>query len=499
MVMLFAFAIMMIFHVSMFGYTYVNYKNGIALQADFAVDNLKTIDVSTSKVNIIIQYDTSSGSPLGSINVIADLQGIMKDDVKEISYVATPVVDDDGVLKIETKEPTGWYFKNNSKMIIELPNNKSIDNIIVNTGAKSISIGEDTDLEVKNLEITASKKFLNSSIEIGDRLTVKENLTLKTNYGRIVVNSKIDGNVNVDSLAGSILINKNIAGDLNVTGVNPTVEVGLLPGDWRNKTSFTEAELNSVKKVDVLGHVTLHNITDGGNIKVSGTIHKSAFVSAPYVQFWANNILEGINCDSGSNNIKVFGAVGIDGTDKNCNLDVGDGGLFINKAYTTLNKISANKGDVYIANAYNDVIIESNNSDVFVNFAEDVTGKSISVVNENRNIKVTNISGLADLYAKRGSVEATFLSLADGENKVEAARNLSVEVKDGFEFKLITKAKAGSVDVEMLPLVYKNWDGHELVDGWKIREDIVNNDSTPITKTLLLKMNGSDKLSATFF
>lgn len=81
---------------------------------------------------------------------------------------------------------------------------------------------------------------------------------------------------------------------------------------------------------------------------------------------------------------------------------------------------------------------------------------------------------------------------------IEAQRNVNVLVNDGQQFELTTKAKAGSINVEMLPLVYKNFDGHTIVDGWKVRTDIVNSDGSTLTAKLQLKANGNDKITAKF-
>ena len=534
MVVLAGFAIMMFGHVSLFGYTWLSLSQTESqLQFTFSPNNLQTIDIETKNLDIIIEYFDDASTTGGVVEIITNMQGIVKDDVKEVSYCEETVdedgnkqytvinkdsivVDSDGVLKIRTLEPTGFFFKNNSRVRIYLPQKKSnntsfsLQNLKISTASNIINVGNNKKFLINNLEVTASKKFLNTSVSIGEKVIINDNLTLNTNYGRINVNAEIKGNLKVNSLAGSILVNSNVGGDLDITGENPLVEIGSMPGSWRNRKDsykdMTKEIMDNKKAKGVFGDVIIHDIEKGGNVKISGVVGGDTYINAPDVEFWAGFVLKGLYCDEGSNNIRIFGSVGVNITEleptygaaltifgatnevKYCSLNVGDGSLFINNSYHVLS-ITSNKGDVYINRVQNGSEINSTNSGVTVCESHGY----LMVHCDNHNISASNIYGTVNLTAMRGKVAATFVNVS-GESTIIAQRNIDVSVKDGNAFNLTTKAKAGAVDVKMLPVEYDSWDGVEKQDGWYVRTDAINGGSA--SNTLFLQMNGGDKITA---
>lgn len=538
MVVLAGFAIMMFAHVSLFGYTWLSLSQTESqLKFEFSADNLNAIDVKTTNLDVTIEYYDEPNTTAGYVEIVVNMQGIVKDDVKEVSFCEESVdengttkytsinkesiaIDSNGVLKVQTLEPSGLFFKNNSKLKIVLPRKKSnntsfsLGTLKINTSANNINVGNNKEFVINNLDVTASKKFLNASVSIDKNVTINNNLTLNTNYGRIKVDAKINGNLNVNSLAGSILINSNIGGNVDITGVNPLVEIGSMPGSWRNRkddySTMTNEIMENKNAKAVYGDVIIHDIENGGNVKVSGIIGGDTYINANDIEFWAGFILKGLYCDEGSNNIRVFGSLGVKldelkseyamamvlllgATDevKYCSLDIVDGSLFINNAYHTLN-ILAKKGDIYINRIQNGATIKSTNGGATVCESHG----ELNIECENHNIKVLDIYGTVNLTALRGTITADFKNVL-GQNKIIAQRNINVKVKDGVAFNLTTKAKAGGVNVSMIPLEYNNWNGVEKQDGWYVRTDPVNGGS--LANTLLLQMNGADKISAELY
>lgn len=534
MVVLAGFAIMMFGHVSLFGYTWLSLSQTESqLQFTFSPDNLQTIDIETKNLDITIEYFDDASTTGGVVEIVTNMQGIVKDDVKEVSYCEETVdedgnkqytvinkdsivVDSNGVLKIRTLEPTGFLFKNNSRVRIYLPQKKSnntsfrLQNLKISTASNNINVGNNNQFKINNLEVTSSKKLFNASVKLDKNVVVENNLILNTNYGRITVDAQINGNLKVNSLAGSILVNSNIGGNVDITGQNPLVEIGSMPGSWRNRkdsyTDMTDEIINNNKAKGVFGDVIIHDIEKGGNVKVSGVVGGDTYINAGDIEFWAGFVLKGLYCDEGSNNIRIFGSVGVDITElepaygatltifgatddvKYCSLNIGDGSLFINNAYHTLS-ITAKKGDVYINRIQNGAEINSTNGGATVCESHG----DLTVHCDNHNISVSNIYGSVNLTAMRGKVAATFVNVS-GENTIIAQRNIDVSVKDGNAFNLTTKAKAGAVDVKMLPVEYNNWNGIEKQDGWFVRTDEINGGN--VSNTLLLQMNGGDKITA---
>ncbi len=534
MVVLAGFAIMMFGHVSLFGYTWLSLSQTESqLQFTFSPDNLQTIDIETKNLDITIEYFDDASTTGGVVEIVTNMQGIVKDDLKEVSYCEETVdedgnkqytvinkdsivIDSNGVLKIRTLEPTGFLFKNNSRVRIYLPQKKSdntsfrLQNLKISTASNNINVGNNNQFKINNLEVTSSKKLFNASVKLDKNVVVENNLILNTNYGRITVDAQINGNLKVNSLAGSILVNSNIGGNVDITGQNPLVEIGSMPGSWRNRkdsyTDMTDEIMNNNKAKGVFGDVIIHDIEKGGNVKVSGVVGGDTYINARDIEFWAGFVLKGLYCDEGSNNIRIFGSVGVDITElepaygvaltifgatndvKYCSLNIGDGSLFINNAYHTLS-ITAKKGDVYINRIQNGAEINSTNGGATVCESHG----DLTVHCDNHNISVSNIYGSVNLTAMRGKVAATFVNVS-GENTIIAQRNIDVSVKDGNAFNLTTKAKAGAVDVKMLPVEYNNWNGVEKQDGWFVRTDEINGGNA--SNTLLLQMNGGDKITA---
>ena len=293
-----------------------------------------------------------------------------------------------------------------------------------------------------------------------------------------------------------IQFNTSIAGDLIVTGINPFVQVGSFPGSWRNKTDVTEKDLQGLNKYNVDGDITIKDIKSGGNIKVSGKIGGYVNIEGEAVEFWANEIDEGLNCSSGSNEIRIFGSLGTITSTNTCEIDSGYGTLFINNCYTKLNA-TVDKGGITINNAFNDVNIENNNSDTYVGFSNNVSDKKLTVLNKHGNIIAKNITGKAELTAETGSVTAEFLKVASN-NKIIAKYNATVKVLDGQTFELTTKAKSADVNVKLGSVKYTNWDGAETVDGWKVKTDKINDNGLGIADTLFVQVTDNGKIQIGF-
>ncbi len=502
MLAMLAFAIMMIGGVSLFGYSYIslNYKtNPQTVDNTFDVTNISKIDVDTSNMNIrIIKPDLNPSGNTGYFAFIVDMQGIVKSDVKNVSFkdsVKPEIVGD--TLVIKTVAPDGLFFKNNTVLEINLPQDKVVDEIKINTNSKELSFG-DSEFEVKKLDVTVGKSLIAHPVTLSSKLKITEELKINANYGRVNVDSTLEGDVIVDSSAGSIIINKDISGDLIVKGDNPLVSVGTIPGNWRNRRDLTASDLNSLKPVNVGGDLFIDNLESGGNIKISGSVKNVTISQSSIIEFWANKISGVVSCNDGSNNIRVFGSLGAENTAGISTINTGNGSLFVNNPRCKLD-IYAQKGDVFVESAYNDVKINSTNGSSVVHFNPDAPETCIlNVTNENWNIEATNIKGKSYINAKNGSVIAKFLKVAAQTSEIYASKNIDVEVKDGSTFKLITSSQlnSGSVSVNMPPKIFTNWDGALTEGGWRNKTTLINTNNDSIENVLLLRITGNDKITA---
>ena len=498
LVCLLGFAIMMIGHVSLFGYSYISlsYQTSTT-NNDFSVEGLTKLDIETSNIDVrIVKPSTNPSGNTGYYAFVVEMQGIVKSDVLDVKFkdaVKPQIVD--GALVIRTVAPEGFFFRNNTVLEINLPQDKAIDEIKINTNSKEVNFGS-SNFEVNKLDITAGKSFLNNPVTLGENLKINQELKINANYGRINVNSTLNGNVVVESLAGSIVINKDIGGNLTVKGSNPLVTVGTIPGNWRDRKDLNSSDLNSLKSVSIGGDLLIDKLEDGGNVKVSGTVNNVTISQSSIVEFWANKINCVLSCNDGSNNIRVFGSLGSGNPSGLSTINTGEGSLFINNSYCVLN-ITAQKGDVFIENANNKVTINSTNGSSTVHFNKDAAACEVNISNDNWNIEVTNIKGKAILNAKSGSVNAAFLSVS-GQNEIYARRNVDVRVKDGSEFKLITSSNinSGSVEVNMPPVIYDNWTGSTTEGSWRVKSSLINTTNESISNILLLRISGNDKIVA---
>ena len=195
MVAFFGFAIMMVFHASLFGYTYVRYEKDASVEFTAAeVASLTTIDLTTAKADIVIGYTASEDRETMLVSNLQDFQGVFKDDVQRVDYTDPDSEEkqggytlkiEGGVLKIETIEPQGLYFRNENVIKIFLPQSKHLPKLIIDSGARNINIGNSKEFSVDELTIVAEKnKFINN-VQISDKLTINNNLKLKTNLGKI--------------------------------------------------------------------------------------------------------------------------------------------------------------------------------------------------------------------------------------------------------------------------------------------------------------------------
>ena len=314
MVAFFGFAIMMVFHASLLGYTYVRYEKDASVEFTAAeVASLTTIDLTTAKADIVIGYTASEDRETMLVSNLQDFQGVFKDDVQRVDYTDPNSEEkqggytlkiEGGVLKIETIEPQGLYFRNENVIKIFLPQSKHLPKLIIDSGARNINIGNSKEFSVDELTIVAEKnKFINN-VQISDKLTINNNLKLKTNLGKIEINSRVLGNVQIESNAGSIIFNTNVGGNVDISGRSPMVEFGHLPLDLKFNNEF---DISDVPQRNITGNLVINNCTGAGNVKVSGTVGGYVYVYSPDIEFWARNVNNGLTCNGGANNIRVFG------------------------------------------------------------------------------------------------------------------------------------------------------------------------------------------------
>lgn len=536
MLTLFGFAIMMIFHVSIFGYTYAS----IDIVGDryaYLGTSVNSIEIDTTTADITLI--PASDSDQVSVRLSQNFQGIIKDNITEFSLniSSSQEVEQSGVLKISTQDPSGLMFRNDTVVSIAIPSDKILNNLKISTASDTVNIGGGYQLTVNNMTLINKNKSLLSKISISDNLTINGKLNLETSYGRLTINSILKNDVYVKTEGGSIIFKNNIDGNVTIEGDNPYVEFGSVSekpvniienskveeytrqkkmetdpnkiNDLENKIvseqKKVENALKDIGKVDVKGNILVMECKDG-NIKVGGTVFGFVYIESANVQFWANNVENGITCVEGSNNIRIFGSLCKTHAGQDCTIRNGDGHLFINNCYANV-KIYAKKNGVNIKNAYNDVYVENKNYATDVNFAEGVVGKKLTIYQENGKITATNLSGVTILDAATNSVTAEFLDI-NGENSIKAKSGVTIKIKDGVQYTFIAKGKAKSVklDVNFGSVKYDNWAG-ERVDEmteqgikYTVRYDNINTDPDATgLSSLKVFITDSGKIKASAF
>lgn len=455
MVVLFMFAIMMVFHVSIFGYTYANVNKVDGKTYDFDRNAIDSIEIETNATNVEFFYTEDSGDNTISIMLREDFQGIIKDNVTRYSYTKEPIVEDK-VLNITTTEPDGLMFKNSTVIYISLPQGKVMENVSIKTNSENISFGQD-EFQVKNLNVISTKKSLSPGVSLGNNLKITESLSLETYAGRINVGADIGGDVNIKTHLGTILFNKSVNGNVTISGDNPHIEFGTVTQAFIDKVkSESDYDATSLNKVNISGDLTIDGVENGGNIKISGTVGGFVYMKSPNMSLWVNNIDHGIVSENGSDEIIIFGSVGSQDTSKTCTLHVG-GNTIINNPYMSL-EIYADKNGVDVRNARNNVYIENNNWDTKISFADGALNKTLTILQEHGNIIAKNIQGKANLIATNGKVTAIFKNIV-GENKVQAKTEADVKIADGTSEYILTAKSRNSttLKIDLGAQQYRDW------------------------------------------
>lgn len=556
MVALFAFAIMMIFHVNLFGYTYAS-QNMTGDIYYYDQSKVNSLEIDTDAADIVLTPASDASITKVSVVMIQDFQGIVKSDVKKYSYnVATntegtkfsnqPVLKD-GVLKIATKEPKGLLFRNKTVIKIALPQKKGSADYILNslkisTASDAVDIGNDHAFTVNDMTLVNKNKSLLSKIAVSDYLTIQGKLNLETSYGRITINSTIKNNVHIKTEGGSIIFNKDVEGDVYIEGKNPYIEFGSVPEKPVNTLENSKVEeytrqkkmeknakiiedldrkiesenrninkaLQDIKQVNIKGNLNIIDCEDG-DVKVGGTVYGFVYIQSQNVQFWANNVEDGITCDSGANNIRVFGSLCKTKPGKTCTIKNGDGHLYINHCYANVD-IYATKNGVFIKNAHSNVSVDNKNYGTTVNFAEGVFGKTLEVHQEKGKITATNLSGRTILQADTNSVTAEFLDIKN-ENVITAKSGATIKVCDGkiYTFVAIGKAKAVKLDVSLGSVKYDSWNSNTdnslvyVKDNITYRHDNINTSTVPtevnkkLSDSLTVSITDSGKIKTSIF
>ena len=497
MVVLFGFALMMLFHISIFGYTYASAAGAYGENFEFIAASINSIDIETQGVSLEIHYSSDVNYNKVSVIMYEDFQGIVKDDVKSISFAENPNVQS-GVLKVATTEPSGLIVKNNSKISISLPRNKVLSDLNIKCGGKEIDFGTDENqLVVNNLNLISTRRSINPGITLSENLKVQNDLYLETFAGRIKVNAYIGNDVNIKTNIGTIIFNRSLPANVTITGEDPNVEFGEVRSSLVSAIeNEKEYDLSALKQVNIGGSLNILDV-ERGNIKISGTVGEYVYMKAPNVQLWANKISKGITCSNGSNDIKIFGSLGAGNQSGESILNVGSH-LFINEAYGTL-KVNADKNGVNIRNAHGDVNVQNNNKETIVSFANDAVGKTLTVEQKSGNIVARNILGTAILNAPEGKIEAIFANIT-GENKINCRDDAAVKTKDGLVYELTTKTKSGSVDVRLGSVAYDNWNDATKDGDWKVVINNINSaDSSTLTDKLVIAVSGRGKTTVSAY
>ena len=485
MVVLCGFAVMMIGKVSIFGYTFVNIEKNseaISLAKESPVNEI-TIVTDGTQINI----DYRKVSQI-SYQLNAKMQGIVKDDVKEITVDAQ---ENGSTFTLKTTEPKGLPFYNKSILTVIVPNDARVKVISVETSASDFRFitpeEEGAYAQLETLSINTKTK--NISYDLPSNLHLA-NLSMKSVTGRVYVYSPISGNLNIDSDYGTFIfkngyklnsvteIKNQIAkrNKITIKGRSPFVEFG----DMSDKKSAYDlySDLS----------VTCQEEGNGGLVKVSGTLYGTTYFHSPNLEFRANNVEGEFGVQGGVSKIVINGNLNkmseeLTDSVATSSIDCGNGSLYINNCYAEV-KIIANQNNVTIDNAYENVEVKSATGSTKVHFADGVQKELIVKNSSNGSVEATNIQGKTNIETA-GFVKLEFVKVV-GENKVTTSSKIDVQIKDNLQYMFTTKSSSGNVNVSLGGDVeYNNCDGAATEGNLKIITHGVNCESSSNSLTLI--------------
>lgn len=524
--------------VAIFGYTYVSVKDGPTITS-IPVSGMQTINVETDNDAISISYNKTASVQEIKVELNSDLKGICKQDIKEIKlldakYDSTAeryiysneagfdtcsgtLIDADAkyydiarnTLVIKTSEPSGLIFSNSSSLKVILPQGFSLNNLNVSTSSSELDFTglEENNLPLKNLSIDAKK--YNSSFTLGEKMTIGEGglLTLKSNTGRIYVNSTINGSVLIDSKAGTFRIAKGIGQNLTVKGGTPSVEVGnVSDSDFTAKEK--EFDNSAMARVNMIGgDLTIKECTGSPQVRVAGDIGTSHYDSSnearaydqggtvgiftPGVALYAYNIDNKIITNEQMGTLHVVGAIGIKGAAENDSTISSDSGaVIINQSFAGNLIIVNKKGFVSVKNAYGNVSVTNDSADgTYVNFADGII-KTVTITSTSSvaATTVSNVRSTATINAK-GTVNIKIVDFNSSVVNVITTNTVNATINDGLNFKLTTSQRSGDINVVLGAVNHTSLSGTDLKvnDGWKGFEDFVGLESSAGSNALSIK------------
>lgn len=449
---LFCFAIMMIGKVEMFGFKYLNFENtDQVFYTD--VSNANKISITTNGVAVEV-IDSSDVTKI-EYKFVGKAQGIVKTD--SIKNQDAPLNFtygfNNGVYEIVTQEPTGLFFQNQSKLKIFIPTTMTIDDLSIKTGTNDIKFSG-LNLNLSNLSFESTTEL--KDYTISDKVTVNKNLTLKTNSGRIYINSKINGDVLVDSVFSTIIFSKDVGKNgsaVRITGSNPHIQFGDISNDNSN--------------VSVLGDIAV-DCKNGGLIDISGSIYGTLSLISPNATLNVETTHREVTAIDGFKMLNIKNMVG------DATINKGDGVLNIKSCSADNLIITGNLNDVNIEKLYGNATITNNYGDINVTYASNASQyNKFTAVTKNGKITAKNLPCEVSLTSEKGNIYAEFLNIV-GNNTITTNNQVTAKVKDNVMYNLTTKSKTGGVNVNLGSTNYTNWEGAETIEGYKVITSQVN-------------------------
>lgn len=505
-------AVMMIGKVSIFGVSYVNAitNKEITIKtsgADKMIDENGTVAkivIKTNRVTPQIEYFDKLESKNLSVKLSSNLQGFAKGDVKSVSlktYAPTEVFDGSTkVLTIETIEPEGLFFTNNSVLKVCLPRKMSLSDVEIEVGgAKSIVINgnavkenidelnpngvkEIVQMHLNTLKITqkeanyngltigniAKWRITNSNGQITGHdekinLTVK-NLEIKTVAGRVNVGCPIANDLTIESDSGTFIFNtyldapedgiykNSIGGSAIIKGGSPSIEFGTIENSIIDKAKKQQA-YSITKQFSIAG---LLSVQCNALVQVSGEVGDSVSLNKNGATLRANVIKGDLYAESGCGGIVIIDNVG---------------GLIL---IGTSTDVDVTVNDVFINEIHGYATIKSNNKPVVIN---KLVGATCSIESNRGDIRVKSIDSTStvNLLAKNASIYANFTgSNISGENNLKATGNGNINVKflDGQKFKLFAKARSkDKIKINLITFNTSELDPKGDIGGYKYYEE----------------------------
>ncbi len=441
-------------HSSIFGLTYISYKEDVYSESYDLGENsiyktLSTIKLTSNRIEVNIKEAASSAITLKVHNRCFGYT------VKKHSKLnLSQLVEESGtILSFEVTEPVGAVGAGSSYIELLVPKATNLNLVLINNRAE-------TNFKAENVSIN--------------------NLNYQTHAGNLkLVSGKIVGELNLSLGRSKFQIENTFETSNNV------VNLSLTSGAFNCKNKdFKTINLNS----STSGQIQANKCEEikGNNSNAGGSINIVEVVSADIAAGDTNITIKILQ--SGSIRLSKSGKVNIETINGDADIYVNSGSITVNEAKAYLTCYSTS-GKISVANAYGTVNVHTSSGDVNVTFNKDAEHfvpnienvanprKLIAIV-ETGNLTTSGVENVDIQVTSKGKIRV-YMQDVIGSNRIEGnTGSVYVEIKLDLEkpetwpkYVLTTHSNTGNVSVNLATTLeqgtggYTDKDRTELING----------------------------------